>query len=176
MTGAVSWKHCTSPGANLAHRHCRCSYRRRRHGVATTTAARYIPAAVSAGDGARRVRSVRHPASRIGHRRLCSPRCRLPIYASRLVATPAVAPRFAAFDWGGTGFAGVGEPDIYMVYDESDDTANGPSQRTKRRVFKNTGSSRRLQHNGATSGRGDQCFVVRHMVGHFYRVQYWYNM
>jgi hypothetical protein len=37
-----------------------------------------------------------------------------PIYASGLVAMPAAAPRFAAFDWGGMGFAGVGEPDIYI--------------------------------------------------------------
>ncbi len=97
-----------------------------------------------------------------------------PIYASRIVATSDAGPRFAKIDWGGTGFAGIAGSDIYLVYDASDEIVD---------VHHNGSASSRLLilscddfDTADPTTRGDQCFVVRHMLGHFYRVQCWDRM
>jgi hypothetical protein len=84
--------------------------------------------------------------------------------------------RFITFDWGSTGGAGVVNILRTLVYDESDEIALPPAQRTP--LWKNrAGSLCAEPHFCATyvSSDGAQALPIRRISAHFYLVKQYFQ-
>jgi hypothetical protein len=96
-----------------------------------------------------------------------------PTYGPKVAAALQDGTHYVDFPWGGTGFVGTVQSDIHLVYDQRDEIAaiyreGQVSQRFGMRPCRDA-----TVVDGPTRG---ECFQLRHMFGHFYRVQCWYNL